>query len=563
MTMIWRRTVAFAGLAALMLAGGTGAAQDLVGHDPASHGHAATQEGKDHAAGAHAGGHMAHDDNLAPQTPTLLTGYGVGGFAVTTKVVAAQAFFSNGMELGAAFAHRAAVAAMKEAVRLDPDCAMCLWGEALVDGPTINYGKTAEERKPLAALVASAQALFGGGTERERALIAALARRYQPGKLADRDRAYASAMEKVQARWPLDNEIAVLTADAQMVAALEESDGNIDDAVPHKLEPTMALLESVLARAPDHTPAIHFYIHASEIVGRPGLAEGHADRLEGLAPHASHLVHMPSHTWYWLGRYQDAADANRRAVEIGKDNAKRLGLGPPDGVWGLPYHAHNVIFGLGGAMMAGDSRTALDLARPLVERAQTRDDAEADTQLLSASGYFALGRFDPASVMALPEPKLPYLKAAWHYARGEDLAWRGDTEGLKRELAAIPERVVEAKAGAAPAAVIDKEHRAPEAMLGIVRGVLAGRLAMAERRYGDAAKAFASAAELEETPDFRQFSDPPAFWYPVRRDLAAALLAGGDAERARVEARGSLAIRPRDPVAEAVLHDSEAALARK
>jgi len=87
----------------------------------------------------------------------LLKGYGGGGFAITTKVPEAQAFFSNGMELGAAFAHPAAIAAMKQAVTLDPACAMCKWGESLVDGPTINYGKDAKERAPLHVLVRDAQ----------------------------------------------------------------------------------------------------------------------------------------------------------------------------------------------------------------------------------------------------------------------------------------------------------------------------------------------------------------------------------------------------------------------
>jgi len=498
-------------------------------------------EAKDHAEA----GHAAHDDNIVPNTPTLLAGYGNGGFAVTTQVPPAQAFFANGMELGAAFAHSAAILAMKEAVRLDPACAMCLWGEALVSGPTINYGKEEKARVPLAALVAKARKL--AGNEREKALIAALAERYRPGKPAARDRAYASAMQKVQAQWPLDGEIAVLTADAMMVAAFEESDGNLDAAVASKIEPVMPLLEAVLKRAPDHTPAIHFYIHASETVGRPGLAEPYADRLEALAPRASHLVHMPSHTFYWIGRYQDAADVNRRAVEIGKENAKRLGMGPPDGVWGLPYHAHNVVFGLGGAMMAGDSRTALDLGRQLVERAQADDKADPVMQLFGAAGWFAIGRFDPAGALMLPEPKLPYLKAAWHYARGEARAWQGDGAGLKAELAAIPESIAKPK---------EKESPASEQMLAITRAVLAGRLAMLERRYDDAAAAFRKAAEVEETFDFRQFSDPPAFWYPVRRDVAAALLAGGQREEAAKEAKASLAIRPKDAVAEAVLREA-------
>ena len=243
--------------------------------------------------------HSQHTDTIVPSAATLLEGYGSGGFAITTQVPQAQAFFSNGLELGAAFAHGAAIEAMKEAVRLDDACGMCKWGEALVSGPTINYPKSEAERRPLYALAREAQReVRRAGTERERALSQALLQRYAPGKTRTRDRAYLRTMRQVQARWPEDNEIAVLTADATMVAALVDYP-DVDDTLNAAAIP---LLETVLARSPDHTPAIHFYIHATELLGEPGKAEPYADRLEGLAPRASHLVHMPSHTWYWFAR---------------------------------------------------------------------------------------------------------------------------------------------------------------------------------------------------------------------------------------------------------------------
>lgn len=492
-----------------------------------------------------------HGDMAAAKTPTLLTGYGKGGFAVTTTVPLAQAFFANGLELHAAFAHRAAIDAMTEAVRLDPSCAMCLWGKALVSGPTINYGKSAEARGPLLAMARQAERMARkAGTPRERGLTSALVLRYRPGgKTHDSDLLYARAMQKLAASHPADNEIAVLAADALMIASFGVPEDDFDRTM---MESAVALLEGALQRDPDHTPAIHFYIHAEEVMDRPEKAEPYADRLAALAPNASHLVHMPSHTYYWLGRYQDAADTNWRAVEIGKANALRLGMTGPMGVWGLAYHDHNVIFGLGGALMAGDSRMALNLAVPLVERSGQDDTASPASQLLAASGYFALARFDdPARVLALPEPKLPYLKAARHYARGEALLWLRDVAGAQRELAAIPESIADKQ---------DRESRAPEQMLRITRKVLEGRIAMIERRFDDAAKAFTDAADIEETPDFRMFSDPPAFWYPVRRDVAAARLAAGDAAGARAAASASLKLRPRDPVAEALLERAEAAL---
>ncbi|MFC0589991.1 hypothetical protein ACFFF7_11250 [Novosphingobium aquiterrae] len=496
-----------------------------------------------------------HADSTAPRNPQLLTGYGNGGFTISGANPQAQAFFSNGLELHAAFAHRAAVLAMKEAVRLDPACAMCKWGESLTDGPTINYGKDAKERMPLLALARQAETAAKSGSPKERALTAALVTRYRPVAVHKADQAYAAAMLTVAKTFPADNEIAVLAADAQMVSAFSEDSDDFDHAA---IDRAIALIEPVLARAPDHTPAIHFYIHASEVAGRPALAEPYADKLAALAPRASHLVHMPSHTFYWVGRYQDAADTNRRAVEIGKANARALGNPDPKGVWDLPYHAHNVIYGLGGALMAGDSRTALDLARPLVEASMAREKGGPGSQLLSASGYFVLARFDPASVLALGEPKLDYLKAARHYARGEAMVWQGDLAAARIERDAIPEQIAKG-----PRKDWPKDATvAAEAMLGITRAVLDGRIAMAEKRWADAAAAFRTGALLEETKDFSDFTDPPAFWYPVRRDLAAALLASGDAGGAQREAETALVLRKHDPVAEQILAAAQAALAK-
>lgn len=491
--------------------------------------------------------HMSHADTAAPKMPMILEGYGNGGFPITTSNPKAQAFFDNGMQLAHAFAHKAAIEAMEEAVRLDPKCAMCLWGQAWTSGPTINFGKSEDEVAKLAELADKAEALAKtDGTDRERALIHALLLRYKDGgggKPGDLN--FAKAMAALAAQYSQDDEIAVIAADAWLITKTDSSE-------EWKLNARLAmpLLEGVLKRNPDDTPAIHFYIHATEQAGVPALAEPYADRLAALAPRASHLVHMPSHTYYWVGRYEDAAKTNMRAVGLGIENAKRLGLGPPDGVWGLPYHAHNVTFGLGGALEAADAAIALELGRPLVARSQSNENAPPFSQMLAANGYYALARFaEPAEVLALPEPKLPFLKAAWHYARGEAFARRGDVAGVRKEAAAI--RGVTGE--------LSKDDGALQAqtMTYIARNVLNGRAAMMEHRPSEAAVAFAEAAELQESDDFSAFADPPAWHYPVRRDLADALLQAGDPAGARKEALAALKYRPKDPGTVALLSKLE------
>ncbi len=479
-------------------------------------------------------GHGAETDEAAPVE--ILPNYGNGGFAIATQVPEAQAFFDNGIELAFAFAHQEAIDAMAESARRDPGCAMCLAGHAYALGPTLNYGKSMEEREEALAVAGQALAIAEqGDSDLERGFAAALVERYRPeGDTDERDAAYADAMAELAARFPDHDTLQTLAADARMIVDFEQT----------TMRRAMTLLEPVLARNPDHSGAIHFYIHATEVYGEPGLAEAAADRLAAMNLEASHLVHMPSHTYYWVGRYAEAADANRIAVQIGEHQAMAMGDEDPMAVWGIPYHAHNVIFGLGGAMMADDSRTALMLARPLIERAQSREEGSFFGQLLMSSAYFAMGRFEsPSVVLELEEPILPYLKAAWRYARGEAYAFLGDAEGLAAERDAIPEHIELSEE--------EEENRlsAADQMLTITRAVLSGRLATMEGRHDDAAAFFREAAETEETEDFSRFSDPPAFWYPVRRDLARALLAAGDEQAALREAVATLDVRPRDPVA--------------
>jgi predicted Zn-dependent protease len=72
----------------------------------------------------------------------------------------------------------------------------------------------------------------------------------------------------------------------------------------------------VLAKQPDHVGAIHLYIHAVEASNDPKRAERYADRLAKLAPGAGHLVHMPAHIYFRIGRFKDSLAINRTAVKV-------------------------------------------------------------------------------------------------------------------------------------------------------------------------------------------------------------------------------------------------------
>ena len=188
------------------------------------------------------------------------------------------------------------------------------WGEDGIAG-------TSDTSQRL-CLALNSKARAAGASAREQALIEALATRYStdpdadPAALAG---AYADAMAAARAQFPDDQDIAVLFADALMNTSpwdYWELDGR---TLKGRLGEAAAALEGVLAANPDHPGAIHMYIHLTEASATPEKAEPYADRLAALMPAAGHIVHMPSHTYYRVGRYLDSLKTNLKAV--GADEA--------------------------------------------------------------------------------------------------------------------------------------------------------------------------------------------------------------------------------------------------
>ena len=124
---------------------------------------------------------------------------------------------------------------------------------------------------------------------------------------------------------------------------------------------------------------------------------------------------------------------------------------PPGGITGMALHAHNIHFGMGGALMAGGAEEGLALADGFLS---TYPDIAADAlwrQLMANDAYAIYGRFGTAAqVAALEQPPKTSrcCRASWHYGRGEAAARAGDAarragrgrgdQGRARRLRASP-----------------------------------------------------------------------------------------------------------------------------
>jgi tetratricopeptide (TPR) repeat protein len=461
---------------------------------------------------------------FADSEPPLWDGLGSIAYNITTSSAEAQRFFNQGLRLTYAFNHDEARRAFRKAQRLDPDCAMCFWGEALVLGPNINLPMQ-EDAVPLAyTAIQRAQALAAKASPRERALIAALSTRYVQDAKADRaplDAAYAAAMGRVAAQFPDDNDIAVLYAEATMdVSPWDYWQPGGAEPKPRSaaIVPT---LERILARDPNHPGAIHYYIHAVEASDRPHRAEPYADRLRGAIPGAGHLVHMPSHIYYRVGRYLDALADNKLAAAV--DETYLATTNAPMGVYRLGYYPHNVHFVLAAAQMSGDGPTVIAAAEKL--QAIIPDEvarAIAMVHPVKAAPYFAHAQFSPPErILALQAPGdgIPYVKAMWHYARGVAQVARRDFTAAASEGNAIAmlERT-------ADFAVLNASGVPAQDVLKLARTVIQARMAQAQ---GDTNAAIARFDEAAALQDMLPYMEPPYWYYPVRQSLAAALVQAG------------------------------------
>ena len=148
----------------------------------------------------------------------LIDGLGRYSRPISTSSPKAQRYFTQGLVLTYGFNHAEAIRAYQEGQRIDPSCGMCAWGEAFALGPNINWPMDSAAEAQALAAVRRAQAARPG-TPVERALIAALAQRYgEPvgAERATRDSAYAMAMRAVAQRFPTDQDVQTLYADAML-----------------------------------------------------------------------------------------------------------------------------------------------------------------------------------------------------------------------------------------------------------------------------------------------------------------------------------------------------------
>ncbi|MBV1800415.1 hypothetical protein [Siccirubricoccus sp. G192] len=458
-----------------------------------------------------------HDGHAHAGTPPAAAALGKVHFPVACSA-AAQAAFDDGMRMQHSFWFEAAGEAFRTARQADSGCTMTHWGEAL-------SLLTNPFSQPTAANLAKGRALLdeakrlGARNEREAAYIEALSLVFADADLSRhraRLGAYRDAMARLHQNYPDDTEAAIQYSLVLAVAA-----SPADKTYADQLRGS-EILEREWQRQPDHPGIVHYLIHLYDY---PPLAERGiraAERYADLAAEAPHALHMPSHIFTRVGRWESSIATNQRAAE------RAVVAGDPE----QEFHASDY-------MVYAYLQTGQDqAARQVMDGAGCATGPVRNAHAFAAAAMparYALerGAWAEAAALAPRQTAYPYTEAMTHFARAIGLA----RSGRPQEGAAD----IEALARIAPGLRGRDAYWAEQ--VDIQRQAAEGWSAFAAGRREEGLAVLREAAEREGRTEKAPVTPGPLA--PARELYAEALLDAGQYAEAQREFEAVLRNEPR------------------
>lgn len=458
-----------------------------------------------------------------PTKAPRLQGMGSFHWPISAKVPEVQIYFDQGMVLAYAFNHAEAARSFRHGASLDPTCAMCWWGAALVAGPNINAKMDPADGPKAWEAITKAKALASAVTKVEADYIAALSTRYSEAAVTDHaphDAAYGDAICALATARPDDANALTLCAEARMDQHpwdYWEMNGKPKAWTPEIL----ATLERAMTKDPEHPGANHLYVHALEASKTPGRATAAADRLVNLVPGAGHLVHMPAHIYIRTGRYHEATEANQRAVKVDETYVAQC---REQGIYPLAYKPHNWHFMWASATLEGNSKLAIEAAKHLADTTPSdhiscHGGTLQHYKITLMLAYSRFGKWDELLALPVPDDGLPYGKAVWHYGQALAHAYKGDLSAADKELSSLEALVAAQQATLTSVKVWDVNDA--RSLMDVAVEVARGEIAARKKDYAKALVHLNKAVALE---DALIYNEPKDWYYPVRQILGAIYL---------------------------------------
>ena len=477
----------------------------------------------------------------------LFDGMGDHTHPITTNNKYVQRYFDQGLTIDFAFNHAESARSFRAGQTLDPNCAMCFWGEALALGPNINVTSNGsvimadQERLAAYEAIQKAVSLKNTVSEKERDFIDALATRYNGDTASPRgplDLAYAEAMRELSNKYPEDDDAASLFAESLMNTMPWDYWIDADSPKPLTVE-AIEILEKVMARNPRHPMALHLYIHAVESSSQPERAEAAADILLDLVPGAGHLVHMPSHIYWRVGRYADASESNIMAAAV--DEAY-IAACNAQGFYPAAYYPHNIHFLWASSSMEGRSEIAIEAGEKVAKNVRLEMiDQFPGVEFFKTVPMLSLvqfGLWDRVLELDPPAERLEYANAIWHYARSVAYSNKGNIESAQKE-----QQMIESLKDTNDVLHLDSIYYPASMLLEIADSLALGEIAISNNDYQSAIQYFANAVSVQDT---LPYTEPPFWYYPTRLSLGKAYLLSDQADEAEAVFKENLKRYPRN-----------------
>jgi tetratricopeptide (TPR) repeat protein len=513
-------------------------------------------------------------DVPSPETlpvPQKLTGVGNLHFPISSHNPETQQWFDQGINLFFDFWDYEDYRAFEQAIRTDPNCAICHWAlaEALGAHNQEVQGYAHDE-------LMKAVALRSHADKREKLYIdAALA---ESGSVAGKytsakgsEDASKTILRQIVHKYPHD-----ITARLLLAEALQDGyDYDTGKARPGTAE-MMTILQGILKEKPDDSAANHLWIHAVEASPHPEQALHSATILADLAPNSGHMTHMPGHIFYRTGDYQRAQVSFDLSTSVDETYMQTQHVAADDD-WN---YVHNLMYSIANLLEAGRITQATTVSAKLtVARGQrgptlytnsTRDSISRLNPLLPValrSGDWPrvqslLASTNPAAAF----PNLNTLASALKsFASGMDSAehknleaarqdsanldaqlWRASQQ-MEDESAKDAKKTTDAAAKSADTKPTNKvqptDPNLPSMLknLAILSLELRAAILIKDGKIAEAKPLFDQARRQEQDLGYRE---PPAFIQPVAEQEAELLMAAGETADAEKAWKQALADRP-------------------
>jgi tetratricopeptide (TPR) repeat protein len=406
-----------------------------------------------------------------------------------------QAGFEQAVALMHSFQYPGARPAFAAVAEKEPQCAMAWWGQAIVLYQQL-WGWPNE--KVLARgheFIAQAQAA-GPVTARERMYIDAAAAFFDTqSKLSkeQREQRYTEKMADLWRGYPQDVEAGSLYA----LALLSWYQPDTEAA----RKQSIAILQDLFARAPDHPGVDHYLIHATDTSEFAALGLPAARRYAATAPASSHALHMPSHIFAQLGMWQEMIDSNLVAAAAAAEAARQ------DRSNGADYQIHPMQYLHYAYMQTARDEEAQKLFASLKDVPAIVPDAVTDEGLVMRALYIMEARQWPmAAQLDDHAPTVSFVRLRLHWVKAIAAAHLGDLKSAQYHVKRLHKAYTQFRRENRRAAATSPMIVEAEAWLDFARG------------RGDRAVARLRAAAGDE-----EFG-VDAFFMPLREQLGDMLL---------------------------------------